>query len=51
MHHTNSVDSLSVHPSENKFIAASFDKTISIWDVEDIKKPLQIIKSPHEGGI
>lgn len=49
--HTNSVDSICAHPLENRFITASFDKTCAIWDCNNIRKPLQVIKSPHIEGI
>jgi len=49
-YHENSIDSLSGNPVKmNEFATGSHDKTVMIWDMNKMDKPLKTLKGHGEG--
>lgn len=49
LHHTNSVDDVKFHPTdETRFVSASHDREICVWDITQ-NKPITLILAQDEG--
>lgn len=48
--HENSIDGLSGNPQKpNEFATGSHDKTVMIWDTNNLKAPVKVLKGHNEG--